>query len=418
MNKVKLEEKINQLESLLEVSKVVNTKLNLKDILKTFRKSATTNLNAQFCTIYLIDDEKQMIYSEDIDDPRLEKIEMPIGKGISGTVAKTGKRIITNKAYSDKRFASDVDKQIGGHTDNLCTVPMKNYEGKIIGVIQLMNKPGGFSTEDAEFLEALSVPAAIAVYKHNLQESMKKDEMFKKDMKFASKVQQMILPESFPSIEHLDSSVIYKPYFQVSGDIYNFKKINDHRIGLVIGDVAGKGVSAALVMSTVMTFFNTTFTDVKTTKDMCGILNNTVYTLTKSKTFCSFFYCILDLKENKLYYTNAGHNPPILVSDEGKTEFLKGGGPVFGIIKDNVYEQHEKPFHKGDVIFLYTDGVTETKNNKDEMFGEERLKNTAIICSKTSCDNLSDYIENALKDFMNHNTKQADDYTIISVKYI
>jgi sigma-B regulation protein RsbU (phosphoserine phosphatase) len=414
----KLQEKIYQLESLVEISKVVNTKLDLPEILESFRKSATQNLNAQFCTIYLIDEEKQTIYSAAMDDPRLETIEMDIGTGVSGTCAKTGERIITNHAYSDNRFSSDIDKKIGGHTENLCTVPMKNYNGKIIGVIQLMNKPGGFTYEDAQFLEALAVPAAIAVENNYLHKMELKNKMLKRDMRMASEVQRMILPETFPSINNLCASIIYKPYYQVSGDIYNFVKFNDNTVGVAIGDVSGKGVSAALIMSTVMALFSTMSKAITSTKEMCNILNNTVVAFTKSKKFCTFFYGVIDLQNNKLFYTNAGHNPPILVKRNGGSKFLKGNDPLFGAIEGHMYEQHEEDLHEGDIIFFYTDGVTESSNHKGEMFGEERLIETTVSCINETPETLSSYIESTLKEFMDHNKDQADDYTIISIKYI
>jgi phosphoserine phosphatase RsbU/P len=408
---------ISKLESLVEVSKVLNSSLKLKDILEKFRQSTKSKLEAKFCTIYLINKERQTIYSVAMEDPRLKRIELPVGKGISGYVAQTGKHIITNDAYKDNRFDSFIDKQIGGHTNNLCTVPMRNHIGKIIGVIQLMNKKGGFSDEDAEFLEALAIPAAIAVENAKLHQKEVANKELMKDMELASKVQRMILPEKFPFARNLKASIVYKPYHQVSGDIYDFVGFSDTNTGIAIGDVSGKGVSAALIMSMIATLFSSLSISILSTKQMCSILNNTVVKFTKSRRFCTFFYSIINTETKKIYYTNAGHNPPILIKSNGDIITLKGGGAVLGAIDNTEYEQLEENFTQGDTLLLYTDGVTESRNTNGEMYSHERLLKRAEHFINHNTKPLAELIENDLKDFIEDYQHQDDDYTIISIKY-
>lgn len=408
---------ISKLESLVEVSKVLNSSLELKDILEKFRQSTKTKLEAKFCTIYLINEEKQTIYSVAIEDPRLKRIELPIGKGISGHVAQTGKHAITNNAYKDKRFDSFIDKKVGGRTENLCTVPMRNHVGKIIGVIQLMNKENGFTDEDAEFLEALAIPAAIAVENAKLHQIEITNKELMKDMELASKVQRMILPDKFPLSEHLCASIVYKPYHQVSGDIYDFVEFSDTNTGIAIGDVSGKGVSAALIMSMIATLFSSLAMSILSTSQMCSILNNTVVKFTKSRRFCTFFYCIINTEQKKIIYTNAGHNPPILIKANGEITTLKGGGAVLGAIDDTEYGQIEKDFEKGDTLLLYTDGVTESRNPEGNMYSLERLLKKTENLTQQNTKPLAELIENDLKEYVEDYKHQDDDYTIISIKF-
>lgn len=416
MSSQNLEKKIFQLESLVEVSKIVNSTLELTKILDYFRQSAKKNLEAEFCTIYLINEEKQMLCSVAIEDKRIDKIELPIGKGMAGTVAANGHRIITNNAYSDKRFDSDIDKKIGGHTDNLCTVPMKNFNGKIIGVIQLMNKKGGFSDDDAEFLENLAIPAAIAVDNSKLHKIQIAKERLDREMELASEVQRMLLPDKFPEKNNIIADIIYKPYFQVSGDIYDFIKLDENKIGIAIGDVSGKGVSAAMIMSTIKSIFSMLAKEIRSTSKICSFLNKAITRLTQSRRFCTFFYAIIDTKNNKLTFTNAGHNPPILIKVNGEYIMLKGGGPVIGAIENTHYDQSEVNFNKGDILLLYTDGVTESTNPKKEMYSEKRLIKDSLESINKS--NLAHIIDEKLHIFMKDDKKQVDDYTIIIIKYV
>lgn len=413
----KTQKKITKLETLIELSKIMNSTLDLPEVLDHFRSSAKKILNAEFCTIYLINEDRNELYSVAIDDPRIDSIHLPIGSGVAGCVADTGKAIITNNAYDDDRFDPDVDKKIGGHTKNLCTVAMKNHENKIIGVIQLMNKPDDFTNEDAQYLESLAIHASIALENAKMHEVELTNQRLRKEMELASEVQKMFLPDKFPKNEKLDTSVVYRPYYKVSGDIYDFVYFTKKITGVAVGDVSGKGISAALIMSMIKTLFASLAEGMPSTKDICSILNRSVAKVTKSMRFCTFFYCIIDTDRGKLLYTNAGHNPPVIIHENGDYDLLKGGGALIGALEHQQYEEFEVAFKKGDTLLMYTDGVSESRNKVNEMYTEERLINVAVDKQNDPNKGLSYLIEDHFKDFIS-NIEQVDDYTIISVKHV
>ncbi|MCK4385868.1 MAG: SpoIIE family protein phosphatase, partial [candidate division Zixibacteria bacterium] len=252
--------------------------------------------------------------------------------------------------------------------------PMK-VKDKMIGTLSLGPKLSGdfYSLEDMDLLSTIADQTAIAIENARLYlESLEKKRL-EEELALARQIQQNLLPKSAPQVEGFDIAGINIPSQQVGGDYFDFIEYEDGRLGIAIGDVSGKGVSAALLMSNLQaTLKGQVEHDLPIERTM-NIINSLVFRHTASDRFATFFYGILKLKENSLEYVNAGHNPPILLRGNKEAEFLEEGGLVLGVLPEVEYCKGEIKLQKGDLIVCYTDGVTETINTRDEEFGIEKL---------------------------------------------
>ncbi len=195
------------------------------------------------------------------------------------------------------------------------------------------------------------------------------------EFKIAGEIQQGFLPKTIPQIQGYEISCIVKPSLPVSGDYFDVIEYSKNRLGLCIADVVGHGIPAALLMSSLQAAVKIYASNKILPDELCEKLNQTMTENSVPGKFITFFYGLLDVERKKLTYTNAGHNPPILLRKNGSHTFLSGNDRVLGVSKDWKYKQHEVSLNSGDRLILFTDGVTEVTNLKDEQFGVERLVN-------------------------------------------
>jgi GAF domain-containing protein len=190
---------VQLLNALLESSQLLNSTLNLDDVLSILLGLATRNLGADRGTIYLVDREKGELWSRVLDGRRKMEIRLKLGHGIAGTVGKTGRSIVLKDAYKDGRFDKGFDRESGFRTRTMLCTPMKDRNGRIVGVFQILNKKRGhFSGQDERFLTALSIPASIALENARLHEADIRNQRAEKELEVASKIQQQLLPEALP----------------------------------------------------------------------------------------------------------------------------------------------------------------------------------------------------------------------------
>ncbi|MGA2983742.1 MAG: SpoIIE family protein phosphatase [Terriglobia bacterium] len=203
------------------------------------------------------------------------------------------------------------------------------------------------------------------------------------ELDIAREVQRQLFPQSVPKVPGLDLFGICKAARSVSGDYYDFLKLDEHRVGLVLGDVSGKGISAALLMAAIQSALRAQFYDglaggqpstptQLSTARVVDRLNRQIYANTPLEKYVTFFFAVYDARTRNLSYTNAGHLPPILFRD-GKIERLRTGGTVVGLFPSAAYEVGEIRLEPHDLLLAYTDGITEPENTYGEEFGESRL---------------------------------------------
>lgn len=241
------------------------------------------------------------------------------------------------------------------------------------------------------------------------------------ELDIATTIQTSILPKTFPAFPDRKEFDIYAkmiPAKEVGGDLYDFFLIDKYRLGVVIGDVSGKGIAAALLMAVCKTLIKATAYKGLPTDSVLFEVNNLLVDESPPNMFVTVFYGVLDTRNGAFEYANGGHNSPYLISNDGTTKLLDDvGGLLLGTIKSTEYQSNIIMLKPGESIFLYTDGVTEAFNSNEEDFKEERLLQSLKINSVSSAEKIVANVFESVKNFTN-GVEQSDDITCLALKYL
>jgi serine phosphatase RsbU (regulator of sigma subunit) len=262
----------------------------------------------------------------------------------------------------------------------------------------------------------------LARYIHELTETTRAKERVESELKLAQKIQQNFLPKSFPLMKNIKVYGKCEPAREVGGDYFDFFKIDDRKYGMVIGDVTGKGVPAALFMAVSRTLFRFITSRDKLPDRVLTEFNNRLVGLDRrSDMFITLFYGIYDTESGKLVYSTAGHNMPFIKQENQPAQgfrMLPGlKTMVAGMLDGLVMERGEIGLQKGDVIVLYTDGITEAMNDNDEFFGENRLESFLNEHGDLMPDDLSNRLVDEVRNFQ-QNREPFDDMTVFVMKIL
>jgi phosphoserine phosphatase RsbU/P len=206
------------------------------------------------------------------------------------------------------------------------------------------------------------------------------------DLKRAREIQQMLLPNVLPQLAGVQISGAWQPAREVGGDYFDAIALDEKRLGICIGDVAGKGITAALLMANLQASFRAFATADASPQSVCTRLNKFLSANLASGKFVTFFYGVLDADRRTLTYENAGHCPGLLIRANGAAELLRGSGAVLGVLPDWIYQDSTVQLERGDTLLLCTDGVTEAENSRLEEFGEQRLLEAARASNGSALD--------------------------------
>ena len=235
------------------------------------------------------------------------------------------------------------------------------------------------------------------------------------ELNTARQIQIGLLPKEAPKYENYSIAVYYNPAKEVGGDYFDFFNLPDGNVGIAVADVAGKGIPAALTMAGLK---GTLGASVRSVFDITQIMSKVNSELTVEagvSGMVGLFYSVLDTKNSLLTYCNAGHNPPMLVSRDGATSFLEEGGLLMGVMDNAIYSSGTTNLYSGDVLVLYTDGITETMNSNDEEFDVAGLQNVIMEFRDLSAQQIINRILKAV-EIHGQGTVQADDRTLVVIK--
>ena len=367
---------ITQLSLLFEATRLLNSTLDLSELLDLILKIARTETKADRGTVFLVDHKTGELWSIVASGLDHQEIRVPQGKGVAGRVANTGEVINVEDAYKLEFFDRTFDQKFGYQTRSLLCLPIRHHTGEIVGVIQLLNKvPGGrFSEDDADFLTKLSGHMAMALENARLHKEVVEKQRLEKELALARGIQRSLLPESPPIVPGYEIAVMNEPCFEVGGDYYDFLNLGPQTLLLVVADVEGKGVSSALVMSNLQATLRALVMHLHSLEVLALSLNEMIYNDTKSEKFLSIFLGLVDTRRNGLHYINAGHVPPILINgDNGSYKLLEEGGTVVGLFPNSEYNRGAVKLAPGDMLVCCTDGILEAANVEEEEYGTERL---------------------------------------------
>lgn len=268
---------------------------------------------------------------------------------------------------------------------------------------------------DADFIRTLTNILIVAIENKKLAQKQLEQEVFRKELDIAAKVQQRLCPKNLPNTPRLQISAFYSPHSSVGGDYYDFVEISANKILFCIADVSGKGIAAAMMMANFQASLRTIVRQTQDLKEIVAELNYLVMQNAQGENFITFFVATYDFPTRTLRYINAGHNPPLLVYQH-QIQYLEQGSTVLGIFEPLPFIVEAQMILKEDcLIFAYTDGLTETVSPEDEQFGEERIAKCLQTYNTKNLDILHQHIISEINAFR-ENMPFQDDITMLSCK--
>jgi len=409
---------ITQLSLLFEATRLLNSTLDLAELLELILKIARQEVKADRGSVFLVDNKHQQLWTIVASGLDNQEIRIPFGAGVAGRVAQTGEIINVEDAYTLPYFEKSFDQKFGYKTKSLLSLPIKHHSGQIVGVLQLLNKHDGpmFHSEDLDFLVKLSGHMAMALDNAQLHRDQLIKQRLEKELALARNIQKSLLPDRPPVVPGYEIAVLNEPCFEVGGDYYDFLALGPHTLLLVIADVEGKGVSSALVMSNLQATLRALVMHLHSLEVLATSLNEMIFNDTKSEKYLSCFLGLVDTRRGGIHYINAGHVPPILIRANGKAvQDLEEGGTVVGLFPNADYTRGATELKPGDVLMLCTDGILEACNKKEEEFGRERLVECIQRNQKKTAQGIVDAVL-ADVDTFSAGSKYTDDKVLMIMK--
>ncbi|MCZ6678297.1 MAG: SpoIIE family protein phosphatase [Candidatus Poribacteria bacterium] len=371
--------------------------------------------------------EMKYVFNFDLT-PNAERQEFSIPLKTDGELSPALSMLAEVVRQDRPLICNDVERAGLFGRKKLMAVPMFGREN-ILGVLVVGDKEGrggvtlDFTAEDEILLTAFANQAGVAIENAQLYQEALEGRRLQAEMEEAAKIQQNLIPDTLPEIPGYEVQGLYHPRGNVGGDYYDYIEEANSSWGLAIADVSGKGMQAALLMATLRAGLLSEVARQKDLSSMAINLNALLYASGTPGKYATFFYARLQPETDLLTTVNAGHNNPLLIRSDGNCQWLgteKGGAPL-GMFPDDMllqiaeYEQETTELFSGDVVVFYTDGVTETENLDDELYGEERLERAVKRLHHASANEICTAIYDDVMEFQGE-AAPFDDLTLMVLR--
>jgi serine phosphatase RsbU (regulator of sigma subunit)/predicted ester cyclase len=264
--------------------------------------------------------------------------------------------------------------------------------------------------------EEWSESSSVNIVVPALEQEIQNRERIEQELQVARRIQQASLPKEVPELEGWQISPLYRPAREVGGDFYDVHLLSEGKMGLVVGDATGKGVPAALVMSTTCGMLRLAAQNYSSPGEMLQRVNEALFPNIPTNMFVTCFYAILDPKSGGLRYANAGHDLPYVRRGGGDAEELRARGMPLGLMPGMEYEEKELVLEAGEAALFYSDGLVEAHDPKDEMFGFPRLRALISEHGDVEESSLGDFLLEGLYSFVGEGWEQEDDITLLTLR--
>ena len=413
---------VDRMDFLHQVSQKISQKKALSALLQEIMEESKNVMKAEASSLLLYDEDQRKLSFKVATGEKgniVERYSVPLGIGIAGWVAKHLTPVNVIDCYSDPRFNPKFDKKSDFITKAMICVPLLR-EDKLVGVMQVINKKDGepFDDIDMHIFETLASQCAIAIENAQLVERQLEAELLRIELETARAIQENLLPKQLPQYDDVAVGAKLVAADQVGGDYFNISKLNDRESLFLITDVSGKGIPAALIVSTIHSCLQTFLHLNQQHFDLLGFVSNLNTVLIESTTSDKFATCwfgLYDHQTKKMTSVNCGHNPPFIFRQGEKELIALNEGSIFlGGIQVPIVSQ-EVQLMPNDVLLVYTDGVTEAWDENEEMYEEERMQG---IIQKNIVKSPSDMVIALFDDIYRFigTTKQSDDITCFIIK--
>ncbi|HVF56970.1 MAG TPA: GAF domain-containing SpoIIE family protein phosphatase [Pyrinomonadaceae bacterium] len=416
----------DKLRLLLDITKKISRSLNLDEVLALVMDTLDSLLPYDAAGIYIIKRDSQaggskktadgngaIFHAEavrgyDIDE--LMNLSLKSGEGIIGYVAQTGDAVIVPDVSLDPRYVNARKE-----TCSEMVAPIISND-EVIGVFDLESDDrNAYGEDDRQVLMLLASQVAIIVEKAMLHEQLVEKKRLEAQLEVARHVQLSLLPERDPVLEGFDISAYNFSTEEVSGDYYDFVKLHEDHLGLVIADVSGKGVPASLLMAFLRASLRAAIHIGYAPNVAMSKVNYLLWESVESHQFVTAFYGMLDGTNRTLAFVNAGHNPPLLLEGESGARFIERGGLPLGMFRDTRYYEYYLTIEAGQVLVLYTDGATEAVSPDGEEYGRARLESKVRAHRGKSAREMIDHIYGDILEWTG-GRGAGDDVTFVIIK--
>src|SRR5256714_2850839 len=416
---------IDKLRMLLDITKTISRSLDLDEVLNLVMDTLDSLIPYDAAGIYLVKcsqplfetdgelDETcvfhtQVVRGYEIDD--LQELHLKMGEGLIGHVAVTGKPYVSHDVRRDPRYINARPR-----TNSEMVAPIVS-NNEVIGVFDLESDDlNAYSNDDLEVLMLLASQVAIIIEKVMLHDQLIEKQRLETQLEVARQVQLQLLPARDPQLEGFDISAYNFPTEEVSGDYYDWVRIYDDQIGIVIADVSGKGVPAALLMAFLRASLRAATHIGYAPHISMSKVNYLLWESIERNQFVTAFYGILDATNRTLAYSNAGHSPALLMRADGTYRFEERGGVPLGMFRDSRYYEYFATINPTEILVLYTDGVTEATNNAGEEYGRDRLIDAVRRNREVGAREMIDFLHRDLLEWTD-GKGATDDVTFFIVK--
>ena len=415
-----LTSRIKELLALYDISQSISFAEPDESIFNRIIASLAESLEVEKASILFYDDSIQkFILSGSVGLPEhiCEKAEIDMGNSIAGFVKKTGDTLIVSDIKKDIKFPFEKRERFY-KTDSFISTPIR-LKNEIIGVLNLADKKDGqdFTSFDHKVLSTIGTNIAGIYQELTYQKKIKRQKRLSQEIDIAAEIQRKILPNIPPEIAGYKICAFNKPAKEVGGDFYDFFQFDDNKYAILVADVSGKGIPAALFMGAARNIIRAETRVNNQPGRLLTTANRYVYQDSEHGMFVTLFYMLIDPHNNLIYFGNAGHNDQILIKHKsGQIKKLNARGKALGVNSDSKYEEKVEIVEPGDLIVLFTDGVLEYLGKSDIDKGEERL---IKMCVENIDHNPSDFIDHyrTKLEKIDVDDDFLDDFTILFIKF-
>ena len=354
---------------------------------------------------------------KNIDPEAITRLKRSDGSPLQHLAFETGSPVLIQDFHADRRVGADARtlKNIG----TLLIAPLSRH-GEITGLLCVTKrKPYEFDRDMVNVLHAFADMVSVALENSSLiRESIEKERM-ERELQVAHEMQRSLLPQNLPSSERFEIAAHSIPAYEVGGDYYDVLPMRDGRLGFLVGDVSGKGVSAALYMAQVKGIFQSLSSDSSSTRDILIRMNDPLCHGMERKSFISLLYAVLQTERGELSFSRAGHCPLLHVRD-GKASYLRPEGMALGLDPTERFaaslQEESLQLQPEDIVVMYSDGVTETRDRNDEEFEYARLSDCVLEHRGDSADGILNAILDSVQDFSGK-SEADDDVTVLVLRW-
>jgi phosphoserine phosphatase RsbU/P len=405
-----------ELEELLEVTRLLAAPFDLSTMLAAVVDAARKVLRAERGSVFLYDATSNELVLKVATD--LAPIRIPADRGIVGQCAQTRRLINVRDCYADARFNPDVDRKSGYRTRCMLSMPLINHEDELIGVLQILNRhEGTFDRHDEKVASALAAQCAMALHRVQMTETRLLTEKLDREIAVAREIQMSALPKEMPQVPGYDGAGLFRPTDQTGGDLFDFVRLPDSRLFLLLGDATGHGIGPALSATQVRAMIRVGLRLGAGLDEVYTHVNNQLVDDLPADRFVTAFLGVLDTATHGVSFHAGGQGP--LLHFRAASGSIDWHGPStfpMGALPQTRLEQaRHLTLEPGDVLALISDGIYEYENPAGEQFGEDRV---AAVIRETHSQPMKDAVARLLaaaREF-GGTAAQADDVTIVLIR--